>query len=402
MSSTPTGKKPKNCFIDPRSPYWQYEFAIRGERERGSTGEHKARDAASFVEGRKALMRKNQANLRDGLALPLARRITLTEACDRYERKVEAKLGVVDATTKYQIENLCVILCQNGEDRYLHEIQTADFTDYRVVRGRLVGPTGRRVKGSTINREIELARRIWVHALNEGCEIGSMPRWATVIDKGAEQPVERELSASEEKALFSALTATNPDLAAMAEFAMLTGLRRAAVVRLKWSDIDWEQRVVKVRLKTKGVVKREHRVPMTGRIEAIIQARPTGSLFVFTYLCQRNAPSREDRVRRVAGERFPFSLQGWNRQWRAARSAAGVTDFRWHDLRHTAATRLLRKTNNLKAVQELLGHKSLDLTVRYAHMCNDDLRRMMEAPDTPPAEARSEASIHHISEAKRA
>lgn len=58
---------------------------------------------------------------------------------------------------------------------------------------------------------------------------------------------------------------------------------------------------------------------------------------------------------------------------KAAMVAAGIEDFRFHDLRHTFATRLLRHTGNLKLVSRLLGHTQVETTMRYAHVMLDDM-----------------------------
>jgi integrase len=90
---------------------------------------------------------------------------------------------------------------------------------------------------------------------------------------------------------------------------------------------------------------------------------------------------------RVIGQRYPFS-ESWRRWWYRAVKSAGLWDdrrspdrFRFHDLRHTRATRLLRETGNLKIVQKLLGHQSIKTTARYAHAFTDDVRAAMEAED---------------------
>lgn len=378
MPSTPIGKQPRNCFIDRKSPFWQYDFAIAGRRERGSTRERTAAKAAAYVEGRKAVMRKTLAEEAMGIAAPKARPIGLYEACDRYE----AHLGKADKTTQLQIGNLCALLCPDGRDRMLRDIGTADFADYRATRGLSTTRRGTMVTAATINREVELARRVWLYAAGLDLDVGKMPNWSKVIIKSAECRRNRELRSDEEQRLFAALRRINPDLALMAEFAMLTGQRKRAVVRLRWSDINFALGEARFELKTRGEHKRINVVPLSSRMLDIIKQFEKVGPYVFTYVCQRAAPRRGDRPTRVKGERFPFSVQGWTRQWRAALNEADVQDFRWHDLRHTAASRLLRTVPNLKMVQELLGHCSIDQTARYAHINKEGLREALEQVDS--------------------
>lgn len=85
-------------------------------------------------------------------------------------------------------------------------------------------------------------------------------------------------------------------------------------------------------------------------------------------------------------------------------SKAGVIDYRFHDNRHTAVTRLLRATGNLRLVQRLLGHSNIETTTKYAHVTDGDLaagmlataarnpRRGVEIPGKSPDEAESKAA----------
>lgn len=72
----------------------------------------------------------------------------------------------------------------------------------------------------------------------------------------------------------------------------------------------------------------------------------------------------------------------WNRDWERwferCVQAAGVPDFRWHDLRHTFASRMVMAGVNLRTVQKLLGHKGILMTMRYAHLTPAHLRDAVE------------------------
>jgi len=84
-------------------------------------------------------------------------------------------------------------------------------------------------------------------------------------------------------------------------------------------------------------------------------------------------------VRNLAGE----PLGGYNHWfWRALREAK-IEDFHWHDLRHTGASRLLMRGASLPAVQEFLGHKSLAMTMRYAHLSHEYQLGVVELLDEP-------------------
>jgi integrase len=80
------------------------------------------------------------------------------------------------------------------------------------------------------------------------------------------------------------------------------------------------------------------------------------------------------------GRRYPITLEALTTRWQRDRAKAAVrmpsvADIRWHDLRGTFGSRLLRKTRNLAWVKEALGHASINTTMRhYAHVPNDDVR----------------------------
>ena len=95
---------------------------------------------------------------------------------------------------------------------------------------------------------------------------------------------------------------------------------------------------------------------------------------MFTYVASRTKKA-EGLVR---GTRYPITESGLKSAMRRAVPRAGVDNFRFHDTRHTAATRVLRKSN-LRVAQILLGHSDVKTTTKYAHALNEDIRAALDA-----------------------
>lgn len=340
------------------SPFWQYDFRTQGVRFHGSTGQTSKR-AAERVESRK----REEAAL--GATKPA---ITLNDGFGRYWEQV-AKTQASAATTDYQLANLIAGL---GGATAFRDVNQGDLHDYTLRRRA-------KVSDSSVNRETQLYRRAWKFLDKQRrFDLGDEPDWKSLLFREPKERV-RSLSDAEEARLFDAL---RPDLRPFAAFAIATGARMQAVIRLRWADVDFSARNATVQMKGGGT----HSIPLTPSVIALIADQPRIGPYVFTYVCQK---SRENRRK---GERYPLSLTGWRRAWAAALAAAGVEDFRFHDLRHTAATRLLRDTGNLKQVQQLLGHTDISTTARYAHVSKDDLRDAlsdMESRNSPVAISRA-------------
>src|SRR5262249_52481361 len=152
---------------------------------------------------------------------------------------------------------------------------------------------------------------------------------------------EREhiLSAEEETRLFAAL---RPDYHAMFRFALVTGVRLGNVVALTWRQIDWDARAIVFRVKSKRPGGEIHYLPVTASVAEILSLeRGRHPERVFTYVCDRNRYDPRQGIVQRKGARYPFTHDGWRKAWKAALQTAGIDDFRFHDLRHTAGTRAL-------------------------------------------------------------
>ncbi|MGF3022850.1 tyrosine-type recombinase/integrase [Methylobacterium aquaticum] len=91
----------------------------------------------------------------------------------------------------------------------------------------------------------------------------------------------------------------------------------------------------------------------------------------------------------VTGERRPITREGLKTAFRRILPAAQIENFRFHDNRHTAATRVLRAGGNLKTVQRLLRHENIATTTKYAHVSDEDvMQAAAERAEAAKAELR--------------
>lgn len=336
-----------------KSKVWHFDYQFQRNRYHGSTGCTSRRDAERYEAEHKrkvALGEKARPSL------------SIEQACDAWFAAVGAHTAS-HATALYQLGNLIVGL---GKTVMLHDITIRDLDGYIAKRRA-------KVSNASVNRETALLRRVVRWSASRGYETPAIDWKEARLPEKSERI--RELSEDEEARLFAALP---ENLKPVVEFALLSGQRRSEIIALRWADVDLA--AARATLWVKGG--KPHTIPLTPRMVALIANQPKVCPQVFTYACIRRGPKREDRPARIAGDRYPFSKQGWTRQWRKALADAGIEDYRFHDNRHTAATRNLRASGNMKGVQKLLGHADIRTTSRYAHALEDDVRAMLFATES--------------------
>ncbi|MEL7293624.1 MAG: site-specific integrase [Pseudomonadota bacterium] len=173
----------------------------------------------------------------------------------------------------------------------------------------------------------------------------------------------RYLSESEESALLSALAAREAQLLAGQEsksyadyfmpliiLAMHTGLRKGEMLSLRWESVSFENLYLTV-LSENAKSKKKRTVPLNDT--------------AFTMLSKwRNQNPNAEYVFVHEGKRVSF----FQYPWQQLLKTAGIENFRFHDLRHHFASKLVMAGVDLNVVRELLGHADLKMTLRYAHL----------------------------------
>jgi integrase len=153
-------------------------------------------------------------------------------------------------------------------------------------------------------------------------------------------------------------------------FAKNTGLRRDNVVKLQWTQVNLEQRMV---LLGAEVTKNSENlgVPLNDQAFAILVAQKERTIMVAG---KKVMPIRSNFVFcKMNGE--AFTPWGVTRAFKRACVKAGYPDFRFHDLRHDFCSQLVQRGIDLYVVKELAGHKDISTTQRYAHLSLDRLRK---------------------------
>lgn len=386
----PTGKKPKYCYERPESAYWWYQFKIDGTPYRGSTGHTDAKDAAAFVEAKRVEARENAK--RNLLSHPQVRggrrQITLKDALNKFYEQRSIKTKTASEQKRY---GEYLLNLGKGSDTFISDITVEDFMDYRTRRGKVMTNKGTPVKGSTINREISHARNVWNHMAFLKYDTGDAIKWGLLMADEEENHRHRELSADEEANLFTALERIFPQLIPLVKFSLWTAVRKNAAVTLLWRNVDLAAKQCTIILKSRKR-ERRHVIPLTAKLIALIEAQPRCCPEVFTFEAFKT--KNYHGKLREKGKRYPFTADGIDERWRKALKEAGIEDFRFHDLRHTGASRIVRASRSLPAAQKLLGHSVINTTMRYAQVLQEDVLNAMEEVDAVYSDGRPRNKLH--------
>ena len=173
---------------------------------------------------------------------------------------------------------------------------------------------------------------------------------------------QRYVTAEEASRLIAAARGSrNTLLAPIVSLLLYTGMRVSELLAARWENVDVERRSLFVPTSKTG---RSRHVPLAQAALAIIDAlpKPKGAIYLF--------PNPANAARHLTTIKHG---------WHGAREAAGLSDLRIHDLRHSAASFMVNSGVDLFAVGKVLGHANVASSARYAHLANDTLLAAVEA-----------------------
>jgi integrase len=350
------------------TPYYQFDFQFRGHRFHGTT-KCKSRREAEAVER----VEKDKAKKRIAETESASTSLLLDHVADRYWLEVGQHHAGADSTWR----NLERLIDYFGATTLLTEITDDDVTKlvawrrgHRVVRPRrlkkkdvsqepmITNATVNRSTTGVLRKLFNRAKRYW------NVRFDHEPNWRNHMLPEPEERI-RELVGDEGERLE---LATRADHLPFFAFAKASGLRQKECI-LRWPEVDWQAgQIIKLGKGGKRIV-----VPITPTVRAILEPlQEHHPEFVFTYIARHTWKGR------IKGRRYPLTSDYVKANWRRLRHRAGVTDFRFHDFRHDIATKILRRTGNLKLVQKALNHRDIKTTTRYAHVLTEEVAEALE------------------------
>lgn len=250
------------------------------------------------------------------------------------------------------IESICKALSDFFGKYLLSGIDSEMIEKYK--QARISGKTNRGGYRSPlrVNKELQVLSSIFTLALEKKL-VDARPK-ITPFDADGKRV--RYLTADEEKRLVAALEG-QPWLKNIVTMALHTGMRRGEIFGLQWFDVDLNKGVLNVRQTKSG---KDRLVPVNSVVRELLESLPKSSGYVF--------PSPHTKGRLV-DVKVSFN---------AARAAAKVPDFRFHDLRHTAASRMAEAGADAFTLAAIFGWSDIRMALRYAHAMDEAKRRAVE------------------------
>ncbi len=340
---------------------WGYTVTVNGKRVRQYRSEWTKQNAEeALAKARLGLEQETQKS---------AAVITLGQAVESYLASKVRKKSIKDDE-----RHLKTFLVAFGSSLPLVQVTSARINAWKSDRLAAICPqTKEPYSAASINRPLAALRHMLRLAQEDG-RVDAVPKIR--LEKEPQGRL-RWLKQEEIAGLLAACSKSrNSELQAVVIIALNTGLRRAELLGLTWDRVDLSRSVLRLEL-TKSGKRRE--VPINDACYGALSSlkpKETGRVF-----CTRTI--------RTAYEN--------------AVEAAKLNDVTFHTLRHTFASWAMMKGAALRELQELLGHSSLTMTMRYAHLAPEHLRTAVSRLDgltiTSPVEAlpnRAQARSHEV------
>jgi len=228
----------------------------------------------------------------------------------------------------------------------LHSPMVALYRDIRIKQG---------ISGSTVIKDLNTLSHIIDTAIKEwGFSLPSNPV-KNIRKPKANKGRDRRLSFNEEIILLEACRTHSIMMESIVIIAIETAMRLGEIIYLNWNDINLEKRVASLHLTKNG---ESRNVPLSSRALKALKVLP----------------------RQINNSRCFWrwkSVASFESSWQRILKRSQLNNFRFHDFRHEASSRLFEKNLNVMEVAAITGHKSLQMLKRYTHLKAEDIVRKL-------------------------
>jgi integrase len=327
---------------------YRAQVRVRGFAPESATFDRLA-DARSWAS-------KTESNIRSGRHFGYSRRHTFSELADDYQPRAKDTVRLEYWRGVFGPELLVAITpsrIARERDKllsgYTQNFATPPTGDFEKDAKR--GKSKR--SGPTVNRYLAALSVCLSHGVKtlqwleeNPCERVAKPR--------ENQGRVRFLSEDElERLLMACRKSPNPDLYLAVLLSLTTGARQREIMTLRWGQIDFARQVITLH-ETKNGERRA--LPLVGAAFTLLQSRA------------EHQSKGDDRLFPPKARAKKSECLDLHAPWVAARKEAMLSDFRWHDLRHTAASYLAMSGVSLVEIAKVLGHRTLAMVARYSHL----------------------------------
>ena len=215
--------------------------------------------------------------------------------------------------------------------------------DFETFKSEIIDD--REIKPTTVNRYLNTLSKMYSLAVDE--KIIKENPLKSVKRFSDDNYIIRYLTKDEEYRLYASIKEKRPYLEPLITCGLQTGMRRGEIFNLKWENINFDYKFINI-TKSK-TLKGRRKIPISNKLMDVLTSVQIVSEYVF--------PNPK------TGKAYIDIKHSWS----TICENAQIKDFRFHDLRHTAITRMVEKGIPLPVVQEIAGHSKIETTMRYTH-----------------------------------
>ncbi len=347
-----------------RGPVWYARYRLasgrQGQKLLGPAWSGRGRPPAGYFTRRTAqdwLVGFLDEARRGASAGVVSTGVTFAEAAEEYLRFAEQDRGCKPSTIRgYRSQLTAHLLPAFGA------MQLEDITVHEIERWR-AGISGSRAARPVLSNKTKNHQLVLLHAIfRRAVKVYGLPR--NPLDNVDRYRVRAsgDIEVFSPEEIWALVRSAASDIdGAIYLTAAFTGLRRGELLGLRWRDIDFEASTIRVRA---SYAAGRLTTPKSGKVRAVPMAPDVAS--ALARIGQRERFTREDDFVFAGETGLPLNGDALSSRYERALQGAGLRRLRFHDLRHTFGTRMIREAD-IRRVQEWMGHADIQTTMKYLH-----------------------------------